>query len=185
MAQQVSVKNIVATIHLDKSQLDLKDLSRKLRNAEYKPKRYQALIVRLTQPSATALVFSSGKIVIMGATSEYDAELAAKRCTETVSKKVTGKKHEITGSNFAIHNVVASAGVDFKINLEDFYNNNMHFSHYEPERFPGLTFRMKEPDVVLLIFHSGKVVLTKGKKRQDVFDAFEKIRPMLARFKQT
>ena len=31
---------------------------------------------------------------------------------------------------------------------------------YEPELFPGLIYRMKEPKVVLLIFVSGKVVLT-------------------------
>ena len=33
-------------------------------------------------------------------------------------------------------------------------------SQYEPELFPGLIYRMKEPKVVLLIFVSGKVVLT-------------------------
>ena len=33
-------------------------------------------------------------------------------------------------------------------------------AQYEPELFPGLIYRMKEPKVVLLIFVSGKVVLT-------------------------
>jgi len=33
---------------------------------------------------------------------------------------------------------------------------------YEPELFPGLIYRMKDPKVVLLIFVSGKVVLTGG-----------------------
>lgn len=31
---------------------------------------------------------------------------------------------------------------------------------YEPELFPGLIYRMKDPKIVLLIFVSGKVVLT-------------------------
>ena len=31
---------------------------------------------------------------------------------------------------------------------------------YEPELFPGLIYRMKVPKIVLLIFVSGKVVLT-------------------------
>jgi transcription initiation factor TFIID TATA-box-binding protein len=34
---------------------------------------------------------------------------------------------------------------------------------YEPELFPGLVFRMADPKVVLLIFVSGKVVLTGAK----------------------
>ena len=33
-------------------------------------------------------------------------------------------------------------------------------AQYEPELFPGLIYRMKVPKVVLLIFVSGKVVLT-------------------------
>jgi hypothetical protein len=33
---------------------------------------------------------------------------------------------------------------------------------YEPELFPGLIYRMKDPKIVLLIFVSGKVVLTGG-----------------------
>lgn len=34
------------------------------------------------------------------------------------------------------------------------------FLQYEPELFPGLIYRMKQPKIVLLIFVSGKVVLT-------------------------
>ena len=34
---------------------------------------------------------------------------------------------------------------------------------YEPELFPGLIYRMVKPKVVLLIFVSGKVVLTGAK----------------------
>lgn len=39
--------------------------------------------------------------------------------------------------------------------------NDCHMDvQYEPELFPGLIYRMKQPKVVLLIFVSGKVVLT-------------------------
>lgn len=34
------------------------------------------------------------------------------------------------------------------------------FFSYEPELFPGLIYRMIKPRIVLLIFVSGKVVLT-------------------------
>ena len=33
-------------------------------------------------------------------------------------------------------------------------------SQYEPELFPGLVYHMKDPKVVLLIFVTGKVVIT-------------------------
>lgn len=34
------------------------------------------------------------------------------------------------------------------------------FDSYEPELFPGLIYRMTKPKIVLLIFVSGKIVLT-------------------------
>ncbi len=37
---------------------------------------------------------------------------------------------------------------------------NFTFYSYEPELFPGLIYRMVKPRIVLLIFVSGKVVLT-------------------------
>lgn len=39
-------------------------------------------------------------------------------------------------------------------------HNGLCGMQYEPELFPGLIYRMKDPKIVLLIFVSGKVVLT-------------------------
>ena len=38
-------------------------------------------------------------------------------------------------------------------------------AQYEPELFPGLIYRMHSPKIVLLIFVSGKIVLTGAKVR--------------------
>ena len=46
---------------------------------------------------------------------------------------------------------------------------------YEPEQFPGLVYRMDEPDVVILLFGSGKIVITGGKRTEDAQEAVEKI----------
>ena len=45
---------------------------------------------------------------------------------------------------------------------------------YEPELFPGLIYRMVKPRIVLLIFVSGKVVLTGAKERGEIYEAFER-----------
>ena len=52
-------------------------------------------------------------------------------------------------------------------------------SRYEPELFPGLIFRMEVPKLVLLIFASGKIVLTGAKKRKEINDAYNAILPYL------
>lgn len=79
------------------------------------------------------------------------------------------------------------------------------FSSYEPELFPGLIYRMMKPKIVLLIFvsvsHScahatrqnhviepsvqGKIVLTGAKVREEIYQAFELIYPVLSDFRKT
>ena len=58
------------------------------------------------------------------------------------------------------------------------------YSSYEPELFPGLIYRMVEPKIVLLIFVSGKVVLTGGKVRNEISEAFEQIYPVLQEYRK-
>ena len=48
------------------------------RNAEYNPKRFAAVIMRIREPRTTALIFSSGKMVCTGAKSEEDSRYLQK-----------------------------------------------------------------------------------------------------------
>ena len=70
--------------------------------------------------------------------------------------------------------------IPFQFNLFCFVS----FS-YEPELFPGLIYRMVKPKIVLLIFVSGKVVLTGAKVRSEIYEAFENIYPILRGFRKT
>lgn len=54
-------------------------------------------------------------------------------------------------------------------------------SAYPP---PGLIYRMVQPKIVLLVFVSGKVVLTGGKVRNEIYAAFEQIYPVLQEFRK-
>ena len=68
---------------------------------------------------------------------------------------------KVTFRDFTVQNMVASCSVDFPIRLEGLQTLHSHFAHYEPECFPGLIYRFAKPNkVVLLIFVTGKVVLT-------------------------
>lgn len=57
-------------------------------------------------------------------------------------------------------------------------------AQYEPELFPGLIYRMVKPKIVLLIFVSGKIVLTGAKVREEIYEAFERIYPVLTEFRK-
>ena len=80
--------------------------------------------------------------------------------------------------------MVGSCDVKFPIRLEGLAWSHGHFAQYEPELFPGLIYRMQMPKIVLLIFVSGKIVLTGGKRREDIYQAFENIYPVLTEFKK-
>jgi len=153
-----TLQNIVATVNLD-CRLDLKTIALHARNAEYNPKRFAAVIMRIRDPKTTALIFASGKMVVTGAKSEDDSRLASRKYARIVQKL----GFEAKFSEFKIQNIVGSCDVKFPIRLEGLAYSHGQFSSYEPELFPGLIYRMIKPKVVLLIFVSGKIVLTGAK----------------------
>lgn len=53
--------------------MDLKEVALRARNAEYNPKRFSAVVMRIREPRTTALLFGSGKMVVTGARSEESA----------------------------------------------------------------------------------------------------------------
>ncbi|XP_075049644.1 TATA box-binding protein-like 2 [Mixophyes fleayi] len=174
------LQNIVSTVNLA-CKLDLKRIALHARNAEYNPKRFAAVIMRIREPRTTALIFSSGKMVCTGAKSEDQSRLAARKYARIVQKLGFPAKF----LDFKIQNMVGSCDVKFPIRLEGLVLTHQQFSSYEPELFPGLIYRMVKPRIVLLIFVSGKVVLTGAKERSEIYEAFENIYPILKGFKKT
>ncbi|KAG4305377.1 hypothetical protein PORY_000933 [Pneumocystis oryctolagi] len=163
-----TLQNIVATVNLD-CRLDLKTIALHARNAEYNPKRFAAVIMRIREPKTTALIFASGKMVVTGAKSEDDSKLASRKYARIIQKLGFNAKF----TDFKIQNIVGSCDVKFPIRLEGLAYSHGTFSSYEPELFPGLIYRMVKPKIVLLIFVSGKIVLTGAKVREEIYQAFE------------
>ncbi|KAI6661952.1 TATA-box-binding protein-like [Oopsacas minuta] len=173
------LQNIVSTVNLG-CKLELKKIALHARNAEYNPKRFAAVIMRIRDPRTTALIFSSGKMVCTGAKDEEKSKLAARKYARVIQKLGFPAKFK----DFKIQNIVGSCDVKFPIRLEGLVFAHSQFSSYEPELFPGLIYRMYTPKIVLLIFVSGKVVLTGAKVRQEIYDAFENIYPILKSYKK-
>lgn len=179
----IRIVNVVSTVSLE-CQLSLRELALKLQNSEYNPKRINALIIRIKKPKTAALVFSNGKMVVVGADNEDDSKQAAKIYAKNI--KSLGY-NDIKFKNFKIENVVASCDANFQIQLTKLslklkLINNKNCS-YEPDIFPGLIYHMQDPKICLLIFKSGKLVFVGAKQRNDIYSAFEKIFPLLKQYK--
>ena len=177
----IRIQNMTSTCNIGVP-LDLKKIAIKCRNTEYNPRRFGAVIMRLREPRATALIFRSGKMVISGSKSTHNATLAAKKFALIVERVGFQPKE---GMDFMVQNIVGTVDVGFAIRLEGLVYAHSTFCSYEPELFPGLIYRLVSPRVVFLIFVSGKIVLTGAKKETDLSTALTKLYPVLLEFKKT
>ncbi|UCF11978.1 MAG: hypothetical protein JSW06_08040 [Thermoplasmatales archaeon] len=73
-----------------------------------------------------------------------------------------------------IENIVTSTIFEEKLDL-DVIAKSLAEAEYEPEQFPGLVYRVKEPHVAVLLFGSGKIVCTGGKNTEDVSKVVEEL----------
>ena len=69
----------------------------------------------------------------------------------------------------AVTNIVCSYDIGKYINLNKVVITlNLENIEYEPEQFPGLVYRIRDPKIVALLFSSGKIILTGGKNLEDI-----------------
>ncbi len=66
--------------------VDLQHLALNAKNVEYRPKKFSAVVMRMRNPRATALIFRTGKLVITGASSKESSYQAARRFARSVQK---------------------------------------------------------------------------------------------------
>ncbi len=170
----VEVVNVVASASLDQK-FNLLDIMKNFRNVEYRPKKFPGLVFRIKNPKTATLIFSTGKMVCTGAKSEKLARRAVKK---VVRELKDGGIVILNKPKIVIQNMVASGNLHCKIDLEvaaDILDNVM----YEPEQFPGLIYRMRDPKTVLLLFSSGKLVCTGAKSEEMVYESVGKILEVL------
>ena len=165
------IENVVATVIMEITEkIDLTKIARKFEDVEYNPERFPGLVMRITDPKATFLIFSTGKMVITGLRRADQASAGVKKIVKSI------KKAGINVSNpvITVQNIVASGDLHTFIDL-NMAAIVMENAMYEPEVFPGLIYRMKDPKTVFLIFSTGKVVCTGAKNKKFVKEAFIKL----------
>ncbi len=88
---------------------------------------------------------------------------------QKMAKKKKSSKKEIR-----VVNIVVSTSLEHDIPLEKMAAT-LSNTEYNPEQFPGLVIRIKEPKTSALIFSSGKVVCTGAKSMDKVEESIKKI----------
>lgn len=161
------VVNIVATVITEiDDKIDLNQIIQKCSNVEYHPDRFPGLIMRLENPHATLLIFSSGKMVITGLKKTTDANLATQQALE----KMQNIGFKIKNPKITIQNIVATSNLNMTVDL-NMLTLVMDNVMYEPEVFPAAIYKMQDPKVVFLIFSSGKIVCLGAKVKSKISEA--------------
>src|SRR3989337_4335536 len=159
----LKVQNIVATTSLGKP-VSLTQLAKTQSNTEYNPEAFPGLVLRIKEPKSAVLVFASGNLVCTGTKSIAQV----KKVIQAVIRQLRKINVNITTKpKITVQNIVASGTINLKLNL-NFLALKMQNTEYEPEQFPGLVYKLGEPNATYLLFSNGKLVCTGTKNKQQL-----------------
>ena len=177
MESTIDIVNVVASTKLAEA-FDLPKIELDLEGAEYNKMKFPGLVYRVKTPKAAFLIFTSGKIVCTGSKNIEDVRAVITTLAKTL-KSIGCKKINLV-PEIHIQNIVASADLKTRLNLNAVaLGLGFENIEYEPEQFPGLVYRIKQPKVVVLIFSSGKLVITGGKSPEECEEGAKIVRMQL------
>ncbi|SEH36889.1 MULTISPECIES: TATA-box-binding protein [Halopenitus] len=168
----ITIENVVASTGIGQ-ELDLESVAMDLEGADYDPEQFPGLVYRTQSPKSAALIFRSGKIVCTGAKSTD----AVHESLHIVFDELRALEIPVEDDpEITVQNIVTSADLGDDLNLNAIaIGLGLEHIEYEPEQFPGLVYRLDDPDVVALLFGSGKLVITGGKEPADAERAVDVI----------
>jgi transcription initiation factor TFIID TATA-box-binding protein len=132
--------------------------------------------------SATASVYASGQMTLVGATSEEQAKLFARKVARMVHK---AGFVQVQHSRFKVTSVAATYEHGKCVRLEGVAYEHQLYTTYEPELHPGLTYRMQDwTGAVIIVYTNGKCTIT-GPSRADVETASARIAEILKKHERS
>lgn len=155
----IQIVNVVASGSLA-SEFDLERVATDIGSiAEYDPEKYPGMYLRFAEDAPLITVYRTGKYIVTGADSEEGAHAIRERFLNLLADN--GMIPTPDDEWFRIQNVVCTAELGESLNLNALaIGLGLEKTEYEPEQFPGLIYRPSEADSVVLLFASGRVVIT-------------------------
>ena len=116
-------------------------------------------------------VFRSGKLISVGTKSVEQSKKELRKASKILQKHKLSKSAKIIPQ---VRNIVVRFDLKRKLDIEKL-SRILPKSMYEPEMFPGLTYRIQDSCVALL-FASGKGVIAGAKTIEDINSAMFEIK---------
>ncbi|KTG09529.1 hypothetical protein AUR64_17330 [Haloprofundus marisrubri] len=145
---------------------------------EYDPGRHWQLVLRFPEQDALVIAYRTGKYIVRSGSSLdalYDAK--SEFAHLLARRKIIADAECVT---FALQNMVCTGDLGTPLDLNAVcLQLGLEHTEYEPEQFPGLVYRPPDKGVVMLIFGTGKVVVTSVTDQSEAEAALETLREAL------
>jgi transcription initiation factor TFIID TATA-box-binding protein len=173
---EAQVENIVVSFTISSS-LDLEKLSGILPDVTYNPDEVPAVVMQFSKPRSMATLFSTGNIVVTGPRSMDEVDDVVKMVMDRLD--IVGVRLNKT-PEIIVQNVTVSTDLQQPLKLRR-VAKSLQTVEYAPKVFPGLVYKGDDPNTVILLFDSGKIVCN-GIRLEDVTVALDKMLEKLLSF---
>ncbi|USZ71262.1 TATA-box-binding protein [Natronosalvus halobius] len=192
LSEDVSIANIVASARFD-MEIELSAVAGELvslesglvEKFEHRYEKGNRLIISISNNNAVVILTASGVHVLTGAKSHeelIDARQKFYLVLEEISLLHSAEVEDIRFiDKFSVRNLVCVGELDSEVNLNAAsIELGLENTEYEPEQFPGLIYRPDGSSETLLIFASGKIVITGSSDTETSQELFEQLRNRLS-----
>jgi len=192
------LQNIVSVINTQ-TKFDHASFSQVIENYEYFKHKFAAASLRFTMPGSgkrsTGLLYRTGKFIVVGSTSEFEAKFVATVYMNELGKirerkfirntnkrsryfyndiKYVSKSSSMNCKKMKTSNTVCKCNLDPKrVCLDGIRNDNQESVKYSPEAFPGAIYRGKW--ATYLVFQSGSALILGLSNTDNLMKAYHEL----------
>jgi len=148
----VQIENIVVSFSIGSS-LDLPKLAEVLSDAKYNVEDAPTLVFEFSTPHAVATLLSSGDVKVSGPKSMDEVSEVV---TLVLDRLKVVDVQPFGPPEIKVQNVTASTHLNHPVKLRPLVKSLQ--GQYNKKIFPGIIYSGEDPNTVILLFDSGKIV---------------------------
>lgn len=165
----MKIENIVGNVLIARV-LDIEKIFDLFPNSKYDPTEVPALVINYQDPKCVVMIFKNGKIIFSGLKSMENIQKIKENIIDKLNKNgiKTYKKTDVQ-----INNITVTTKIEKYLDLSKIADS-LDGVEYKPKSFPGLIYKTKNQNTVILLFDSGKIVGS-GSEFEEISSTIDKM----------